>query len=548
MSEFKTTFAENIFNQKYAHEGAETWKELSVTLVDDVCGEGVNTPEPLPILLPEDEMEELKVVINQMEFIPGGRYLYYAGREMKYYNNCFLLKAEEDTSEEWGSVYKRASDCLMSGGGIGIDYSKLREEGAILKRKGGTSTGPIPMMQAVNEIGRACMQGGTRRSAIWAALLWSHKDARKLLHIKDWSPEVRALKEKDFNFPATLDMTNITINYDNAWLNMYQQTGHPGDLFIDNVRQMLKTAEPGFGFNFGDKENETLRNACTEVTSEDDSDVCNLGSINMGRIKTIERFRQVVRLGMKFLMCGLKRAHLPYGKVYDVRAKNSRVGLGLMGMHEWLLKRGYGYEVVPELHEWLAVYQEESDKVAEEFAAVLGINVPKGKRAIAPTGTIGIIASTTTGLEPMFAVAYKRRYLRNGYEWVYEYVIDGTAQVLIDEYGIDPDKIETAYSLAKDPEKRIKFQYEVQKYVDMAISSTINLPAWGSEENNESKVEAFAMMLAKYAHGLRGFTGYPDGSRGGQPLTEVPYWEAKGQTGVVFDESAEKCKGGVCSL
>jgi ribonucleoside-diphosphate reductase alpha chain len=219
-----------------------------------------------------------------------------------------------------------------------------------------------------------------------------------------------------------------------------------------------------------------------------------------------------------------------------------------MGMHEWLLKRGYGYEVVPELHDWLAVYRDQNDATCVEFASRIKVNVPKGRRAIAPTGTIGIMASTTTGIEPLFAVAYKRRYLTNGTDWKYEYVIDGTAQSLIDEYGIDPDKIETAYSLAKNPEKRVKFQYDVQQYVDMSISSTINLPAWGTEYNNENTVKAFAEMLAKYAHGLRGFTAYPDGARGGQPLTEVSYWEAKGQTGVIFDETEEKCKGGLCSI
>lgn len=546
--QFKTQFAENIFNQKYRHELAETWPQLSNTLVDDVCGRGVNVPVPLIPLLDKYELAFAKEVISGMEFVPGGRYLYYAGRHIKFFNNCFLLKCEADTSEEWGSVAKRAFDCLMSGGGIGIDYSILREEGAELKRKGGTSTGPIPLMSAINEIGRAIMQGGTRRSAIWGALAWNHPDARKLLHIKDWSPEIRAMKEKDFNASAKLDMTNITINYNTAWLNEYEKTGQPGSLFEDNVRQMLMTAEPGFGFNFHEKENETLRNACTEVTSEHDSDVCNLGSINMGRISTIERFAQVVEIATKFLMCGLLRASLPYEKVKIIRALNSRIGLGLMGMHEWLLKRGYGYEVVPELHQWLQVYKDVSDRVAASFARQLGINEPVAKRAVAPTGTLGIVASTTTGIEPMFAVAYKRRYLKGTSQWVYEYVIDGTAQSMIEEYGINPDSIETAYSLAADPEKRVRFQYEVQKYVDMAISSTINLPSWGSQYNNEDTVKPFADMLAKYAHGLRGFTGYPDGSRGGQPLTEVSYHEAKGATGMVFDESAEKCKGGVCGL
>jgi ribonucleoside-diphosphate reductase alpha chain len=176
------------------------------------------------------------------------------------------------------------------------------------------------------------------------------------------------------------------------------------------------------------------------------------------------------------------------------------------------------------------------------------MNRPVKYRAIAPTGTIGIIASTTTGIEPMFAVAYKRRYLSPDVRWKYEYVIDATADYLIRKFDIDPESIETAYSLADDPERRIKFQYEVQKYVDHAISSTINLPAWGSRGNNDDTVEDFAAMLLKYVHGLRGITVYPDGVRGGQPLTEVPYTWALSRRGHIFDETEEKCAGGICGL
>ena len=96
------------------------------------------------------------------------------------------------------------------------------------------------------------------------------------------------IKTEDYNFPAPLDMTNISVNYDTDWLLQYYATGDVGDVFIENVHQAMKSAEPGFSFNFFDKENETLRNACTEVTSADDSDVCNLGSINMGRIVDIK--------------------------------------------------------------------------------------------------------------------------------------------------------------------------------------------------------------------------------------------------------------------
>lgn len=542
MSEFRNGFAETIFKQKYAQGPDDTWAALSKRLVDDVCGTRNGTVQAL---FTKNELDEMEGYIRDMKFIPGGRYLYYAGRPFKAYNNCYLLRAEEDTREEWSNVTWRAMSCLMTGGGIGIDYSKLRPHGSLLKRTGGLASGPLPLMYAINEIGRNVMQGGSRRSAIYASLNWQHADISNFLESKNWPEETRAAKLKNFNAPAPLDMTNISVNYDDASLVGGLENN---EVFKKNVRQALETAEPGFSFNFGDKQNETLRNACTEVTSEDDSDVCNLGSINLGNIDSIASFTRIVELATKFLVCGTLRADLPYDKVYQVRAKNRRLGLGLMGIHEWLLKSGSGYEVTPELHKWLGVYRDESERAGKTFCDVLGISRPVAFRAIAPTGSIGILAGTTTGIEPLFAVAYKRRFLTGGNKWKYQFVVDGTAAMLIERYGVDPKSIQSALDLSTDYERRIKFQADIQDYVDMSISSTINLAAWGSEHNNDDKVGDFTRVLATYAPRLRGFTCYPDGSRGGQPLTAVPYEEAMKHKDVIFEEVdiCDLTGGGTC--
>jgi len=543
---FRSKFSEDIFNHKYRHDNAETWAALAHTLVEDVCVSPIQSGGT-DMYFSKEDRQQLEEYIRDMKFIPGGRYLYYAGRLNKFFNNCYLLKAEEDTREDWANLSWKSESCLMTGGGIGIDYSVYRGEGTPIKRTGGEASGPIPKMNMINEIGRRVMQGGSRRSAIYASLNWQHADITKFLVAKDWASmpvgstgkTLWDIKQEDFNFAAPLDMTNVSVNYDTAWLLNYYETGEVGPVFQENIKQAMKTAEPGFSFNFFDKENETLRNACTEVTSEDDSDVCNLGSLNFGRIETISELKDVVRLATMFLICGTLKAQLPYDKVYQVRAKNRRLGLGFMGVHEWLIKKGYKYEVSPELHQWLSVYKGESDKISKEFADKLSVTRPVANRAIAPTGSIGILAGTSTGIEPIFAVAYKRRYLKGNTRWVYQYVVDSAAQELIDLYGTDPEDVESALDLASDYERRIKFQADVQDYVDMSISSTINLPAWGSKLNNEDTVEAFANTLASYAHRLRGFTCYPDGSRGGQPLTSVPYSEAVEKLGKEFDEHVE---------
>ena len=148
----------------------------------------------------------------------------------------------------------------------------------------------------------------------------------------------------------------------------------------------------------------------------------------------------------------------------------------------------------------------------------------------------------------MFSVAYKRRYLVGGSTWKYQYVVEPVADYLIKTYGVDPTSIESAVDLASDYERRIKFQADVQDYVDQAISSTINLPQWGSKLNNDSTVKPFAHTLAKYAHRLRGFTCYPDGARGGQPLVPVDYSSAIKHKGVEFVETnvCDLKGGGVC--
>lgn len=547
---FRSYFGRHIFKQKYAHEGAETWPELASTLVQGVCAD----------LMSKTEVSQLTQFIVDMKFIPGGRYLYYAGRENPFYNNCYLLKAEEDTREDWADLSWKSESCLMTGGGIGADYSVYRPAGAPVVKTGGKSSGPLPKMEMINEIGRRVMQGGSRRSAIYASLNWRHGDIEQFLTIKDWENykiagtdlTYKDVKQKDFNFPCPLDMTNVSVNYDTAWVEAYKATGDYGEVFRTNVRQALKGAEPGFSFNFYDKENETLRNACTEVTSEDDSDVCNLGSVNLGRVESLDEFRDVVNLATKFLLCGTLKAKLPYKKIYKTREKNRRLGLGLMGIHEWLIKKGSKYEVTEELHSWLVAYRDISDRTSAKFSSKLGVSTPVRNRAIAPTGTIGILAGTTTGIEPLFAVAYKRRYLKDGTNWHYQYVVDSAAQELIDLYGVDPDSIESALDLAEDFERRIKFQADIQDYVDMAISSTINIPSWGSEINNEDTVDKFAETLAKYAPRLRGFTCYPDGARGGQPLTSCSYVEARENLGQEFQEgivSHDVCDltgGGTC--
>ena len=861
-----STFAKTIMDQKYAHPYAdgsdekENWAQIAYRVAYSVT-------EKLDL---EDSIKDrIFKAIRSRKFVPGGRYLYASGRPYHQVQNCVLFRAE-DSREGWSDLMHKACMSLMTGAGIGVVYSDVRPRGSVINKTGGFATGPTALMQMLNEAGRHIMQGGSRRSAIWAGLHWNHPDAQEFITIKNWSPEIKAAKERDYNFPAPMDGTNISVILDDAFFEAYINPDHEDHALANNiywltVKQMLETAEPGFSIDVGANAGENLRNApvsadthvltaegykqvgeivgtptklwtgkrfaeatfrktkenvptvrvemtggrsvvadpsheffveryhgagnrrklieitkvpasqleagdilhvslpqavsqpfnkneyilgytygdgsfckryekraeitfctdeskrcaeymlgseliksvtpkdnrgftrmylvsdlfanrtkskfpicdrspsliagmfdadgsydrsqnrvrlssvhrsfledvrryleelgiqsgvstagistygqhqgynltvnansvnlfkaiiptkrlqiedheayrpasikvisvepdleqdvfccdvgvpehsfmadgviisnCTEITSFDDSDICNLGSINMGRVETLEEMKELVEIGTIFLLAGTMYSDVPTEKISNIRNKNRRLGLGLMGLHEWLLKRGLRYDKNEELEKYMEVYAT-STEIAATWADRWKISRPIKTRAIAPTGTIGIVSETTTGIEPIFCVAYKRRYLK-GDVVNYQYVIDPTAERLIAE-GLDPDTIEDAYSLSEDVERRIAFQAWLQQYVDHSISSTVNLPQWGSEQNNTDKVRSFGDMLMKYIPNLRGITCYPDGSRGGQPLTAVKYSTAMKHLSQVFYESPDVCditKGGSC--
>lgn len=546
----QSKFSLDTMQRKYSHtrkDGTlETWDQIADRVVTTVFS-AVDAPDSL--------VETTRRLVREKAFVPGGRYLYATGRRYHQVQNCLLLKAT-DSRHGWGELMEKITLALMTGAGIGVDYSDLRPEGSKVRGTGGVSTGPIALMEMVNEAGRRIMQGGSRRSAIWAGLRWDHPDVHRFVHLKDWSEDVKRLKAQDYNFPATMDLTNISVQLNDEFFAAYGDESHPKhetaqNVYWDVVRQMVTTAEPGFSVDTGENAGETLRNACTEVSSSESDDICNIGSINMAKIETLEQMQEAVDSAIAFLLAGSVYSDVPYPDVDKVRTKNRRLGLGLMGVHEWLLKRGLKYgtpEAMEALEPFLVVYAKSTD-VSHDWADCWGLTHPVKTRAIAPTGTIGIVAETTTGIEPIFAAAYERRYIV-GKDVHWQYVLDATAHRLVTEHGVRPADLEDAYSLSKDVERRVAFQAFVQRYVDHGISSTVNLPRWGSPENNESTVRPFGEMLMKYLPDLRGITTYPDGARSGQPLTVADYEVASKYVGEVFIESADVCdvtkSGGTC--
>lgn len=580
---FEQPFAHDIFKQRYAFNPQEDWAGLSHRVTSYVMGALYSTPgarrAKVGVMEIDAATERVYNLHNRRQFIAGGRYLYATGRDFNQVNNCVLLNCP-DSREGWAETSYQVEMALMTGAGIGVYYGECRPGGHMISRTGGISSGPLAKMDSgTNSTGRAIISGGNRRSAIWAGLPWFHNDIFKFIEIKDWPDEVRRLKEEDWNFPAPMDMTNISVCLDDAffaafkgdevsavaalledapeWLHKQGVSKAPDDgswcdwakrVYWTATRHMLKHGEPGFSVDTGAKRHEKLRNACTEITSADDSDICNLGSLVLSRYESPQQFEDAVRYAALFLTGGSLYSEVPYEKVAEVRTKNRRLGLGVIGLHEFLLQRGVKYgsdDAFEVLDPYMAIYGRALE-FANDWQDRLGISRSIGATAIAPNGTIGIIAESTPSADPLFAAAELRQVKgaqhHGGDTFQSHVVVDPVAARLVAQ-GVDPALIEDAYTVPY--ERRIAQTAYLQQFVDHAISGTVNLPY---TMEGDVEVADFGSTLMKHLPSLRGITVYPDGARAGQPRTSVPLDWALEQQGRVLETDDATCAGGVCGL
>jgi ribonucleoside-diphosphate reductase alpha chain len=416
------------------------------------------------------------------------------------------------------------------------------------------------------------VQGGDRRSAVWAGLLWSHPDVFDFMSVKDWPEYLVQAKYEDASIPAPMDMTNISVCLDDdffACYESYEAGAHLATVipvpdgseswhtwahkvYDTAIEKMTTTGEPGFSIDLGDKRDEKLRNACTEITSADDSDICNLGGLNLARFESPQEFGKAVRLGTLFLTAGTVYSDLPYEKVAETREKNRRLGLDLLGIHEFCLRHGVRYGS-DEAFEALEPYMVEYDRALEyacDWQDAAGLSRSVAATAGSPTGTRGIVAETTTSWEPVSAVAYMRdvvtskaheRDTRDRH-----YVVDPTVARLVQQGVLrQDDPVEDSYSLAADYERRFRMQAYAQSHTDHAISMTINLPHVMTDPVER---QTFGETLYRYLPQLRGITVYPNGARAGQPITPVPLEEALAANNLSFEDEADRCASGVCGI
>lgn len=554
ISPFESEFAHTVFKGKYPFTPDETWHGCAARVTSNVLSGLHDAPRGHRILSRTEHHDRIYDLISNRRFIPGGRYLYGSGRPFHQVNNCLLLRAE-DTREGWGELKQKTMLALMTGAGIGVYYGDVREKLAPIKRTGGVSSGPVALMRSVNEDGRAAVQGGDRRCAVWAGLPWWHDDIDEFMRVKDWPEWLREQKAKDPNTPAPMDSTNISVCLDDEFFEAYHDESHPlhdraHRVYWKVVDKMVTTGEPGFSVDLGDKSDEVLRNACTEITSADDSDVCNLGSAVLPRFEKPSDFGKAIRAAVLFLTAGSLYSDVSYEKVAEVREKNRRLGLGVIGVHEFCLRHGVKYGT-DDSFTVLEPYMKEYDRALElawDWQDQLGISRSIAASAIAPNGTIGILAESTPSGDPFFSAARLRIVVTAspaGDVRTEHVVVDPVAKRLVDS-GINPDDIEDAYSLALYPERRLAMQAYLQSHVDQAVSSTVNLPYPITDEQEQ---KSFGDTLMKYLPKLRGVTAYPDGARAGQPLKAVDLkWALEHEGQMKLAGVEETCHDGICGV
>lgn len=494
------------------------------------------------------QVPELAQPMRNLQFSPAGRVWFGAGKPKAHMQNCALFDVQ-DSKEGWADLLHISAVSLMCGLGIGVSYDKIRPFGALIRGSGGTASGPISLMHMVNETARHIRQGNTRRAACYASLYWKHDDVLQFIAEKDWSNEIRHLKAQKYDAVAPLDIHNISVRYDPEFVQAYHTPCHSlharaHEIFDAHMEAMFRTGEPGIQF---DNDDQIYRNGCTEVISDQHGDSCTLGSLNLAAIDDLTTLQEVTHLAVRLLMNVRLQSAYPTEQMRNVALGNMRIGLGYFGLHNWLLKRGFGYAPNAELSNWLTTWQQTAHQTAREYAYERGVPTPVAVLSVAPTGSISTLyGGVAGGLEPILSEAYLRRY-QDGTE---QAVVDPTVQALLDQGVLSADaEIDSAYTLATPDGfvRRLMMQTFLQSFVDNAMSNTINLPSWGSPGNNTDTLPHYKQAILTYMPHLRGITVYPDGAIPFQPLRKLTLQEAldrKAATGSAYST----CSSGVCEL
>jgi ribonucleoside-diphosphate reductase alpha chain len=570
-----------IFQSRHAAHENETWLEACERVAQHVAnaeqGEDRNRWR-----------DTFNKLLSDNLLMPGGRIWYGSGKARGQLLNCFVIPTA-DSREGWG---KTVSDSIVisgTGGGVGVNCSPVRPRGAAIRGTGGTSTGSVSLMEIINAAGDVIKAGGGRRTALMLALDISHGDIVEFL---DKKLDLKQLNNANVSvvFSDNPDVFFTYVKENAEWPLVHQgkEVGRiPARVLWERiVKNALAGGEPGIlnrylaqkMSNIWYVEDLVCTNPCGEIWLSP-YDCCCLGALVLPRFvtedKTVnwELLEQSVKTGVRFLDNVLTVNQYPLPEVAAKCALLRRIGLGVTGLHHMLLELGLKYnsdqglefvdKLMGRIKNWS--YEASSDLAAEKgsfgafetekflksgFAKTLKPSLRERIRnqgmrncavnTIAPTGTISMVCETSSGIEPIFAAAYERRF-RQGEELMMEVVVDPMFQRFVAENRSVKHFVGAHDLSIKD---HLEMQRVCQKHVDNAVSKTINLPYGTSAEE-------LSELYMEYLPELKGVTVYPDGSRENQPLKALSLNEAinlASETVMAEATSQDACRSGVCDV
>ncbi|MFN0180655.1 MAG: vitamin B12-dependent ribonucleotide reductase [Gemmatimonadales bacterium] len=511
-------------------------------------------------------------------FMPNSPTLMNAGRPLGQLSACFVLPVDDALSNGKSGIYDTLTAMALvhqSGGGTGFSFSKLRPKNDIVRSTMGVASGPVSFMTLFDASTDVVKQGGTRRGANMGILRVDHPDIMDFVTCKDDTTKVTnfnisvavtdafmAAVERDEDYDLIHPASGKVVGKANAlqvWERVIHgawKTGEPGVFFIDRANYYNPVPHLG---------SYEATNPCGEQPLLP-YDVCNLGSINLGAFVTDgdldwAQLRRVVHLCTHFLENVIDANHYPLAEITALAQKIRRIGLGVMGLADVFVRLGLAYDSpeAVELGRKVQRFVDSEAKVESERLAGMRGAFPEWERSIwgpdatcardrdgkrvrpmrrlrncnvttvAPTGTISIIAGCSSGIEPLFAVAFMRNQAgvlmpdvnedfvaiarREG--WYSDDLMKRVAETGHARHSEVPAKWQDVFITANEiaPEWHVRMQAAFQEANDSAISKTVNF----ANEATEQQVEEIYRLA--YQLGAKGVTVYRDGSRDMQVLS-----------------------------
>ena len=501
----------------------------------------------------------------RLEFLPNSPALMNAGTRMGQLAACFVLPIGDSLESIFGSL-REAALVHQTGGGVGYDFSRLRPKGDVVASTGGASSGPVSFMEVFDAAVDAVRQGGRRRGANMGVLDVHHPDIETFITAKLDPGRLR-----NFNLSVAVDETFMTAAAEarpialvnprtglpigtrqadqllhliasTAW-----ETGDPGLIFLDRINRDNPT--PALG-------RITATNPCGEVPLLP-YEACVLGSINLSALASRgvfdwERFDALTDLGIRFLDDCIDASVFPLEEIASAVQRSRKIGLGVMGFADALVDLGLAYDEEPAIRFADQLMNRMATRATEASRRLAGARGPypdfarsrdaaKGappvrnatRLAIAPTGTLSLIAGCSSGIEPLFAVAYEHHVL-DGRRLVevnprfealaareHVWSPELRAQVLesgrVRDLADIPVAVRRLFPTAHDipAEQHLRVQAAFQAHVDNAVSKTINFPS------DATVRDVLIAYRRAFALGCKGITVYRHGTKAGQVLTPV---------------------------